>query len=688
MRSGRVVILLGVCLLCFGMGEARAATAGGGNGNGKAVEVVRPRGLLLMGPIDQSVGLRYEYFGRDSEDYSSSTHRFREKYSLGTVAAVWDPDLLVLNLRIDFWLEQQQDNYQSGGARDSDSSFMSYDFAASAFERSHHPIIIRSSQEETDVSNSFSPSYTLTTARNSLTAKYFSKLANLRFHYQHLASDSAGRDRDTSRTSDLALFTLVNNYRDVSFTQVDLSWNKEQQDVDGGVSSDTDLTLLTVANTLALDKQRRYSLASTLQSQDGTVPGGSQQALDITETLRAELGKALTGIAIYNYRYEKFPGVEGVEQETTENAVDLSLTHMLYRSLQTRLEWHASDTQLETGGAPGLGGGGGSERETRGGLWFQYTKKLPMESLLTVNAGGSREQNERDYDVSKLSRKQLAFDLHRGDVVNLNIVEGTLAPEVRMIDAASGQVIDLLDYDVDYITGRVTILSPPDPYFPFDDGVTPGIDVEIVYQLSVSRAPYEYTTDTTSVSGSLGLLEGRYRISARYFNEDQTLESGEVATGSLPDLTETEVRFDARHDRHRFGLEYGTYESGNNKYRYLDAEWFYDRVFSRGTLQLQARNRLVMYQPSGANRSDYDVNTLTLGTSYTRRLNSWASLLLSLSYANYSGDNVSRDAVFSRATLQGRVNRLIFNLHGTSTLRMEEKTFRDDYVSFEITRLF
>jgi len=77
-----------------------------------------------------------------------------------------------------------------------------------------------------------------------------------------------------------------------------------------------------------------------------------------------------------------------------------------------------------------------------------------------------------------------------------------------MVDVATGEIIDPVNYDVDYIAGRITIFNIVDSYFPFDDGVTPGIDVEVTYTLRVSQTPFEYTTDIASINGSLSLLEG------------------------------------------------------------------------------------------------------------------------------------------------------------------------------------
>jgi len=60
-----------------------------------------------------------------------------------------------------------------------------------------------------------------------------------------------------------------------------------------------------------------------------------------------------------------------------------------------------------------------------------------------------------------------------------------------------------------------------------------------------------------------------------------------------------------------------------------------------------------MYEASGPGSAAYDVNTFNVGATYSRRVFSWATLLVSLNYANVSGDEISRDLVYFRTTLQG-----------------------------------
>jgi hypothetical protein len=683
MRARLIAIAILSGLLCLGTVGSVAAANGNGNGkrtdSGKAVELVRPRGLLLMGPINQSVGLRYEYYGRDAENYESSTHRFREKYSLNTIAAILDPDLLMLNLTVDFWLEQQEDNYENAGSESADTTRMSYDFSAAAFERSYHPVVFRSSIEETEVSNTYSPTYSLTTSRNSLTAKLFTDPANYRFHYQHMTYDSSGRERDSSRTTDLGLFTVVSDYRDISHTQFDFTWEQQEQDIEQSGTFDSDSTIFTLTNSLRLDSARKYVLASTVSRQDGTVAGDPQESLDITESLHAQFGRALIGEATYDYEYDKLP-VGDDQQELTANSLELNLNHMLYQSLQTRLEWYIRDSEVA----------GGEELRTRTGLWFQYLKKLPMASMLTINTGGSHEETNRDFDeplvIAFPPQNFTSSDVRdEGDTLSLTLQlnGGTLDSVLRVV----GQEGELFTIDTDYFVnfdrGTVEFYEFSDLYSYLESGKR----VQVTYL--VSTAENDYTTDIYSVSGSLSLFEGRQRISASYYHEDQTLESGVVAGNSLPDLTEIEVRYDLHLDYHRFGLEYGSYESGDNYYWYLEGEWYYDRRFPRSTVRLQARDRYTFYEAPNSNSSDYDVNTLTLGGTYTRRLLTWASLMVSLNYAHVSGDYVDRDLVYFKTTLQGKINQLILSLNGTTTFRFEEdETIRDDFLSVEVTRLF
>ncbi len=670
-------VLLGIALLSglllLGAAETMAAD--------RPVEMVRPRGLLLTGPVAQSVGLRYEYYGRDAEETTSSTHRFKEKYSLETIAGIWDPDLLNLDMKVDLWFEQLKDNNDAGRSQDSDTFDINYSLAASAFQHEYYPVVVYSSREESNVSYSLSPSYRMTVTRNSVVAKYRSTVLPFRLYYQHLTSDSSGRTRDSSTISDILNLTVTNDYRGISFTQLDVSFNEQEQEIEQTGTTDSNVAVISLSNSLYLDKMKKYSLGSQFQRQESSIAGDPQKFFDLTEALRARFGRALNGEAIYQYTSDEMQGFDGLDQELTANQFTLNLNHMLFESLQTRLDGHIRESQLN----------GGDESQTGIGLWFNYRKRLPKVSLLQVNVGGANQETSRDLEVSKIRVKKQFSNVKRNEPIELDLTGGTLIAVESVVGKADGESDRIfnegVNYDVDLVFSRIipTGSDFPDPVLDTD---IPGLTVEVTYTIGFDRPSIDYVTDIRSISSTLSLLDGRYNLLASYYQEDQSVESGQIASGGLSDTKEVEVRFETRINYHRFGFEYGSHEAGSNRYSYLEGDWFYDRSYPLGNLRLQARNRYTNFDAVRADSSDYDVNTLTMGGSYARRVFSWVQLVCSLNYANVSG-NASRDAIYFRTALQGTINQLHFNVNGTSLLRMEEdRTTRDDFFNFEITRYF
>jgi hypothetical protein len=343
----------------------------------------------------------------------------------------------------------------------------------------------------------------------------------------------------------------------------------------------------------------------------------------------------------------------------------------------TSLDWQRHNNKLNNG----------EEIQIRGALGLQYHKKLPRASTLSVNINESHEETSRNYSVSSLRVRRQFFNLHRAEYIDLNLPGSTLVSVESVVNLATAGVIDPIgNYDVDPVFGRINILLlAPD----FPDPAAPGIDVEVTYVVGVALTPLAYTTDIHSTSSSLSLLDGRYRFFASYYQEDQDLARASAPAGRMTDTRIFDTRFDTRYKTHRFSLEFNSYESGANRYRFLDGEWYYDRSLRTGNLRLQAKDRYTVYETTAVNNSSYGTNTLTLGASYTQRLISWAHLVLSANYANVQSDSVSRDALYFRTMLRGRINKLLVTFNGTSTFKFNDnETTRDDLLSFELTRFF
>ena len=65
-------------------------------GEARNVEIVRHPSLLMLGDFSQAVSYSYGYAGNSSEGSSSSSSAMKESYSVSTVGAILDPDVVTL----------------------------------------------------------------------------------------------------------------------------------------------------------------------------------------------------------------------------------------------------------------------------------------------------------------------------------------------------------------------------------------------------------------------------------------------------------------------------------------------------------------------------------------------------------------------------------------------------------------
>jgi hypothetical protein len=138
----------------------------------------------------------------------------------------------------------------------------------------------------------------------------------------------------------------------------------------------------------------------------------------------------------------------------------------------------------------------------------------------------------------------------------------------------------------------------------------------------------------------------------------------------------------------KFSLEYNDYSANSTKYSYYEGAWQFNLQLPLSSVSLRVRDRYTMYDQI-LNRRAYEENTVDLGASYTRALFSWAQLTMAVNYFNTQGDSYTRDYVYAKVNLQGRINKLFINLVGQSTWRNSGAlNTRDDYVRLELRRYF
>lgn len=642
---------------------------------GAAVEVVQPRGLLLLGGVRQWASLVYDYNGHDSGDTGSSSHQFKEAYHFGTDVALIDPHLLNIQLDSDVWLVQSRFSNDDGVSRSSNELQFQYSLAAVAFDRAPYPIVITSSRTQATVTGTFTPSYTTTSTGNGVMASLLNRIVPLRFRYQRTTLDTDGLTRDSSTTTDNISLNATNSFRDISHTELNVAFGS-QQVASGLAGSDSSAVSLVLSNGLKLDKEKRYTLSTTLQWQDSLLSQNGtaipQQTADFTEALACRFGGALQGGATYQYSFNKTLGFNDREQVMKANQFTVFLSHRLFRNLETRISGQARVSEIL----------GGNESLYGGTAAVSYRRSLPAESELTLGFGGSHLVTDRDLAASTLIvRDEEHLAGQQGESIPLKVT-GTQTVVVRIISHNPEMTYtEGTDYLVDFPAAGSIFIVP-------GGTIAPGTVLFITYSIDLSPS-VKYSTDTVSASGSLSLFRNRYRIFGNILEQSQSLISGRATDSSLPATRTAMIHADANYPANVLSLEYVRYSSGATGYSYVEGGWRFDRRFPLSGFTLRIRDRYTTYDALASGSRGYSENTFDIGGSYSRSLFSWARAQVQLNLVDVRGGELSRDYAYFRTSLQGRINSLLLTLAGQTIWRLTgSQSTRDDSVHVEITRYF
>lgn len=672
MRVRTAIIGMILTMLPFSSGHAA-----------QMVELVQQRGLLQLGELQQSVTLSYDRAAHTASNGSSdsATNEFKEKYHVATDVSLLDPDLLQLFLSGDLWLDQAN---SSGTANGSNEGILyTYSVGGVAFARDPYPVNFLSSRSTNRVVTAYTSAYTLTIDTNQIGVRLQNRYVPVHFEFVRSSMDTSGLSQDSSSTNNTFTLNANNNFRDVSVTDFSTNISNGSQSGGGQATVDTRNYGVTLTNTTTLDRRRRYSLNSALQTQSSAQGLTTQKQVDLTENLQCQFGQALQGNLTYWYSSSKTKDITNNEQSLTSNSFTGSLTHHLFQSLETRLSGTYRTSNLL----------GGTETDYGGSAAFTYRKKLPAESELTLGFSQDELITDRNAAVSQLTYTNVKFSLRPGDsVVNLN-PPGALDPNSVTVGGKTDPALVLpdityhapADYTVDAPSGQIRI-TPGGAIATIL--ITTPVDLFISYKVNLNTS-IKFSTTTTNASAGLALFNNRYRLTGNFTSSDQHLISGQATNASLYNTRTDRIRFDATYPFQTVSLEYSDYESGPTQYSYGEGGWYYNRPFMLSTISAHARDRYTMYGAASALSQAYNQNTAEAGAAYKRSLFSWAQASLALNYVNTNGNNVSSNYVYVRADMQGRINKLTINLYGQTIWRVSgTQNMRDDYIHLELTRTF
>jgi hypothetical protein len=651
-----------------------------GNAYGDSV-IIRPKkGLLLLGDLYQWLGTTYQYREHSSTHSSNSTHQLEESYHFETAAAILDPH--ILNLFVSAELKHQQDWLNNSASDTTSGSGLRYEysFAANAYDNSWYPINAFSSISFDTVVSPFSPPIDTESGRHGIEFQILKKLYRLKFKYERNSLDLNGAGQSSSQTADSFEFDGNHNFRDFFYTSAGVSYAL-QNSVSGGKSQKGNSLLANITNDMYLGRLKNYVLTSNLQSSNNIYAGLPQEALNLTETLTGNPGKALDFKLEGRYDHNRTRSVEGAPDELHDiTSGSFQIRHQLFESLTTSLRGNIFHSSFLSG----------SQDRYSGTLEFKYRKKLTDKTTLFIGTYGTHEVtdrkqvvtdegvvNERTHSVSSLNQV-ITLDnpgpLREGSVT----IQGFTVAPINSLQTPDILFVENVDYIIDYPLGRITWIGFPLPTVP-----NLVISYTVLFDPSV-----KYSTDTSSISSTLSMANGKYQLSGLYYRQDQSLISGQSQLG-LYNSSYAQARFQGFLDENIYSLEFDDYNLGPTKYRYLEGLWQYNHVNEGSLVQFMVKDRYSMYDATHSS-SAYNSNNFNASATYSRDLTYWSRLLLSSIFLdNRGGRSGSSDAISIRASLQARFNRLTVKLLGSSGWKISGRsTDLDNFIRLEIKRDF
>lgn len=624
-------------------------------------EVVRYPSLLSLGEVTQAAGVSYGYTGHKTAGRFTYSQNLSESYSIGTRAAVLDPDVLLLQLRGGVSFQQQLAN--------SGSKLLNwdYDIVGSAFQMSYHPILLSANRNSSTVSSGYLPSYTTERTNYRVSASLLNNLFPVRMFFLHATSQTTGLATDISGTSDAGGIGVHHDLGGVSSTDATLSFNTSTS----GVTESRSYSAF-LLNRSDLDAAKRYHLITKTSLVDSVTSEIPQRQVDLSLSFSGSPGSALSCSLSGQTSYNASESFEGERQVIKTRSLAGSLGHRLYQSVVTTLSGSIGESAAL----------GGSESNYDLNARLAYQKKLPADSLLTLNANFGHTVTNQDYQDTVLSaRDEIHQVVQQGDKIAPNLTGRLL--RVVTLKSLDPEIIYTpgIDYQIDPSSNKIEIIV--------NGSIAPGTTIYISYEVGVNKN-IDFATNSQSYLAAVTLFGGRYTVTGDYANSTQKEISGEADTAALSDFSAINLRGTAHYTDTDLGVEYGTLSGSQENLSRFAAFWTHTtHIFSNDTLRLNFRDVYTMYEASGTSNA-YDINVATMGTSYNRNIFGGIRLQLSanLSDSRRSGGAAS-DMAMLRMGLDGNYNQVIISLNAQTSYRMVSgPDTRDDSLQFQIVRYF
>lgn len=628
-------------------------------------EVIVHPSLVMLGPVVQEVSLSYGYTSHTSGKRGSSSQELGEGYGIATQAAVWDPNILLLDISAGVTYQQHLGNSKTSVLD------WNYNILGSAFQLSYHPTQMATTRSTSTISNGYMPSYSLERTINRLTASLLHEsypvtlfLANSTVATHGLATDS---------TSD-------SNNGGITVSHSGSNWSGSAMmnfsNSHSGATETRNYSLLQ-NSTFDFDSEKKYRLATRASLSDSTSesPSGSlpQRNVGLSASFTGRPGKALTTTLTDEYTYSSAVGLEGDEQVIKTNVFSGVLAHRLYQSLTTSVSASYGQTSAL----------GGDQSVVNGNLALSYTKVLPALSQLALTASVGKSVTKQNFLEDRLSARDEAHTVQqRGDIITPNLA-GQLVQVTTVKSLGPPEFVyqPEIDYHVDLATGRIEVLAT--------GTINPGTTLYITYEV-VLNPNVDFTTDTQNYQAALGLLNGRYNLVASYGSSQQQKTSG-VAASALNDTSTLLLSGEARYEASSYNVEYGKVTTTGGNVSHVAGACAYESNWGTSSrLKLTARNTYSVHERTSDGASTkYNQNVISASASYSQKVLEGFRLVMVANASDSRMDNVASDAVGLRAGLDGSYNSLTLSFAAGTVYRFGSgETMQDNYVNAKISRIF
>jgi hypothetical protein len=625
-------------------------------------------GPLLFTIPEQRIDASYHY-QNDKESLTSTRHEFYEDYVLRMKYGFGRLSILQGNLELS--LRGDQDLSTSGTSKSKNTQLgFQYDINGVFFERSSTPGKFSATSSIAQVATPFSPTYLITNTTYSLGWALKNLLIPINVEYLTGTAVTDGQIIDYTRDRN-EWYLHASNFRKHSTTFLDISRVMNSYTPTVGATTQDNRLDAKLGNQLSWNVRGfDHTLDSVLRYSETTGINFAQY-LDWTETVRWDWGQGLrSGV---DYSLSTISGDPGTQ---AHDSAGVWVQQQLFKSLTTRLLLRGIWDSYPTGYGS----------EISGNISFGYTKKLPRDSVLTVDFNKGYSVNDRNLGVDKLTifgeKIQVVFGT-RLFLAQPNVIASSVV--VRNADPLKR--VPPYNLNIDYqlvTTGALTEIVPIGGTIPLGDTLLITYDYQVDPNIRT-------TTDSYGLNSALLLFGGDYRL---YSNATLTRQDYSGQQALLPGLTAQEsltLGLERKWDALSLLGEYSYFDSSADNHQGLLAQARYNSIARASSLNVSLIEQYLWYAQTnygGTLLHREPDNHVTATLSYSRQLSSGFTTILTANFIDTRGA-VNSDSYAIGGALNMLIGKLGISLDSSFGLHIqgnEDSTFES--VRIRVTRYF